>query len=136
MILAGALLSGCVGSLPIPGGSMPLFGGQPYYGSQPYYGGYGGPRYRYVDQGYYDSRSARALAEAQARAREQLRRDQQLRRNILTDRQQERREFRQEVGDWRKRNARYQRQQRKNQSERFQHERKEQRKWQDGVWSN
>ena len=82
----------------------------------------------------YDGRSARELAEDQARARQRLLRQQQERRENLLDRQRERRENRQVEGTWREKNVRYQQQQRKNQQERFHRERDAQRKRQDGAW--
>jgi len=141
MLLVGVLLSGCVGGGFHPrsyGGYSPVYGGGTYYTSAPYYG----ERYWYGNRDWYDSRydnryygrSARELAEDQARARERLRRDQQERRDSLRERQQDRRENRQAEGTWRNKNARYQQQQRQNQQERFRREREEQRKRQDRAW--
>ena len=155
ILLVGALLSGCVGGYPLGGysggyspfyGSQPYYGSRPYYGSQPYYGNrYDGARYPYYGDRYYgrdwrddgyNRRAARELAEDQARARERLRREQLDRRENLIERQQDRREIRQDTDSWRKRNVRYQRQQRQTQQERFRREREAQRKRQGRAWDD
>src|SRR5262245_19272388 len=90
MLLAGVLLSGCVGGGFYPrsyGGYSPFYGSGSSYGGTPYYG----ERYWYGNRDWDDSRydnryygrSARELAEDQARARDRLRRDQQERRQNL-----------------------------------------------------
>src|SRR5262245_44382079 len=143
MLLMGVLLSGCLyprpygGYSPVYGsGYSPVYGGgfAPVYGSGPYYA----DRYWYGNRRWYDDRhdgrSARELAEDQARARQRLRRDQQERRQNLLERQGDRRETRQAEGTWKKGNVRYQQQERQNQQERFRRERQEQRKRQERAW--
>jgi len=159
VLLFGVLLSGCLYPRPYGeyspvygSGLSPLYGGgfSPLYGSgsSPLYGGglsplleslpyyadryWSGNRRWYDDR--YDGRSARELAEDQARARQRLRRDQQERRQNLLEWQDDRRETRQAEGAWRKRNVRYQRQQRQEQQERFRRARQEQRKRQGRSW--
>src|SRR5262245_27208767 len=110
LLLMGTMLSGCVGGPFYPrsyGGYSPLFGSVPYYGDR-YYGDryWIGSRPWYDNR--YDGRSARELAEDQARARQRLLRDQQERRENLLQSQRGRRENRQAEGTWRQGNVRYQ----------------------------
>jgi hypothetical protein len=143
-LLAAGLLTGCVGPGLYPG---PFGGYSPTFGSGYYGGGYSpvyrsasyyGDPYGHGNQGWYRDRyygrSARELAADQARARRALRHDQQDRRDTLLEKQDRRRSSRQAEGTWKRKNVRYQQQQRRDQQERFRRERQEQRKRQDRAW--
>jgi hypothetical protein len=141
-VLTAALLSVVLAT-----GCMPGLGYYPGFGSPGPYQGFSPPYYRDYDAPYFGSWSgwgngvmsrdeARDMTREQQAQRQRLQREQQERRENLLDKQSDRRERKQADDTWSKKNVSWQKQQRRQQNERFQKERQDLKKWQDQQWDH
>jgi hypothetical protein len=121
-LLAAVLASGCMPGVGYPGFGYPGLGypGPSVGYSPPYYRDYDAPYYGKWGGGSLSRDEARDMAREQQEQQRRLEREQAERRQDLRDHQAERRERKQADDTWKQRNVNWQKQQRAQQTERFQ----------------